>query len=158
MLKGLKLGASVCNFGTKMQLGGRHLRTIVDPDPEVSNYDRVPVNFKTQSYPLPLLFRFGISYERGFGSLGEILVALDVNHPSHATESINMGLEYGFGNMFYVRTGYSNMYERDSISGMTFGGGIDIYRRGRLGIRIDYAWSDWGIFDNAQRFSLGLIF
>lgn len=158
MLKGLRLGASVCNFGTKIQMNGRHLRTIVDPDPTIESYDRVPVNYKTQSYPLPLLFRMGISYERTFGSLGEILIAIDVNHPSHATESINLGMEYGFGNMFYLRGGYTNMYERNSISGMTLGGGIDIYRRGRMGIRIDYAWSDWGILDNAQRFSLGLIF
>ncbi len=158
MLKGLKLGASVCNFGTKIQFDGRHLRTIVDPDETIESYDRVPVNYKTQSFPLPLLFRFGISYERSLGALGEILVALDVNHPSHATESINMGLEYGFGNMFYMRAGFTNLYERDSISGLTLGGGIDLFRRGRMGIRIDYAWSDWGILDNAQRFSLGLIF
>ena len=158
MVKGLKLGASVCNFGTKIQLSGRHLRTIVDPDPTVENYDRVPVNYKTQSFPLPLLFRFGISYEHGFSSMGNILLAMDVKHPSYATESINLGLEYGFGNMFYLRTGYSNLYERDGISGMTFGGGIDIYRHGLMGVRVDYAWSDWGILNNAQRFSIGLVF
>jgi len=158
MVKGLKLGASVCNFGNKIQMNGRHLRTIVDPDETIESYDRVPVNYKTQSYPLPLLFRLGISYEHNLGSLGEFLVALDVNHPSHATESLNIGMEYGFANMFYLRSGYTNMYERDGISGLTLGGGIDVYRRSRTGIRIDYAWSDWGILDNAQRFSLGLIF
>ncbi|MBD3288878.1 PorV/PorQ family protein, partial [candidate division KSB1 bacterium] len=158
MVKGLKLGASVCNFGTKIQFSGRHLTTIVDPDETIENYDRVPVNYKVQAFPLPLLFRLGISYERTFGSFGEILIALDVNHPSHATESINVGFEYGFANMFYLRTGYTNMYERDSISGATFGGGIDLYKRGYMGVRVDYAWSDWGILDNAQRFSLGLIF
>ena len=104
------------------------------------------------------MFRFGISYERALGAMGSILLAVDVNHPSHATESLNMGMVYGFGNMFYLRTGYTNMYERDSISGMTFGGGIDVFRRGAMGVRIDYAWADWGILEQAQRFSIGLAF
>jgi len=158
MLEGLRLGASMSNFGNEIQLGGRDLRDTVDPDDRVANFDRVPVNYKTGSYPLPLLFRVGISYEKTMGPFGNVLLALDVNHPSNATESINFGAEYGFGNMFYVRGGYENTLERDRINGMTFGGGVNLYKRGSMGIRIDYAWSDWGILENSQRFSLGLLF
>ena len=158
MLKGLRLGSSISNFGNEIQLSGRHLTTIVDPDPRVENFDRVPVNYKTSSYPLPLLFRVGISYEKELGTLGNFMVAMDVNHPSNTTESINFGAEYGFAKMFYLRAGYQNLYERDSINGPTFGGGIDYYLRGRMGIRVDYSWSDWGVLKNAQRFSLGLVF
>lgn len=157
-LKGLRLGASICNFGNKITLKGRHLQTIVDPDEGIDNFDRVPVNYKTDAYPLPLLFRAGISYQREFGPFGSLLLAMDVTHPSHTTEGINLGMEYGFANMFYLRGGYENMGERDHISGMTFGGGIELFQRGRMGVRVDYAWSDWGVLDNAQRFSVGLIF
>ena len=158
MLKGLKIGASMCNFGSEITLDGRHLTTIVDPDIQVQNFDRVPVNYKTGEYQLPLLFRVGISYERAFGSLGKALFAVDVNHPSNTTESINLGFEYGFANMFYLRSGYQNMFERDGINGLTLGGGVDYYLRGRTGIRLDYSWSDWGLLENAQRFSLGIKF
>jgi hypothetical protein len=158
VVKGLRLGACVSNFGSKVELRGRHIRTIVDPDLGVENYDRVPVNYKTGEFSLPLLFRVGISYERKFGSFGQVLVAMDVNHPSFATESINLGMEYGFANMFYLRAGYENLFERDNINGLTFGGGIDIVRHGMMGIRVDYCWADWGVLDNAQRFSLGLVF
>ena len=158
MLKGLRIGACVSNFGTKIEMRGRHIRTIVDPDEGVENYDRVPVNYKTGQFSLPLLFRVGISYERQLGQFGQVLLATDVNHPSFATESINLGMEYGFANMFYLRAGYENLFERDNINGLTLGGGLEYYRRGRMGFRIDYAWADWGVFDNAQRFSLGLIF
>ncbi len=157
-VKGLKLGASISNFGSKIQLHGRQLTTIVDPDKKVANFDRVPVDYKVGSYPLPLLFRFGLSYDRSLGKFGDILVALDVNHPSNATESISLGMEYGFGKMFYLRGGYQNLFEKDSINGLTLGGGIDYFFKGRMGIRIDYAWSDWGILDSSQRFSLGLVF
>jgi hypothetical protein len=158
MLEGLRLGASMCNFGNEIQLGGSDLRDTIDPDEEVANYDRVPVDLKTGSYPLPLLFRVGISYENTLGAFGNVLLSMDVNHPSNATESINFGIEYGYGNMFYLRGGYQNLFERDSINGMTFGGGINIYKLGSMGLRIDYAWSDWGILENAQRFSVGVLF
>lgn len=158
LVKGLRLGACVSNFGSKIELRGRHIRTIVDPDEGVENYDRVPVNYKTGQYSLPLLFRVGISYERHLGSLGKVLVSMDVNHPSFATESINLGMEYGFANMFYLRGGCESLFERDHINGLTMGGGIDLYRRGMMGVRVDYCWADWGVLDNAQRFSLGLVF
>jgi hypothetical protein len=158
MLKGLSLGASVSNFGSDIQMSGRHLTTVVDPDPLVQNFDRVPVNYKTSAYSLPLLFRVGLAYRRNFGALGSITVAGDVNHPSNATESINLGAEYGFANMFYLRAGYENLYERYHQNGLTFGGGVEYYRRGLMGFRVDYSWSDWGIMDNTQRFSLALLF
>jgi len=154
----LRLGASMSNFGTEIRLQGRRLRTTVDPDKKVENFDRVPVDYRTGAYPLPLLFRFGISYERDWGKLGNVIIALDLNHPSNTTESICMGLEYGMAGMFYLRGGSENMFERDGINGLTLGGGIDYQMPGSMGIRIDYAWSDWGILESAQRFSVGVIF
>jgi hypothetical protein len=157
-LKGLQLGASMSNFGSDIQLQGRHLTTTVDPDPLVANFDRVPVNYKVLAYALPLLFRVGLAYEQEFGQYTRALVALDVNHPSNTTESINLGMEVGIGDMFYFRGGYENMFEQDAINGLTLGGGIDYYQRGSWGIRIDYAWSDWDILDKTQRFSVGIRF
>lgn len=158
MLKGLRLGASVSNFGSDIQMAGRHLTTVVDPDAAVQNFDRVPVNYKVASYSLPLLFRVGLAYTRSLGSFGVLTVAGDVNHPSNTTESINLGAEYGFANMFYVRAGYENLYERDHKNGLTVGGGVEYFRRGMMGFRVDYSWADWGILTNTQRFSLGLMF
>ncbi len=158
MLKGLRIGASVSNFGSDIRMAGRHLTTVVDPDAAVQNFDRVPVNYKVGSYSLPLLFRVGLAYTRTLGAFGTLTVAGDVNHPSNTTESINLGAEYGFANMFYLRGGYENLYERDHQNGVTFGGGVEYLRRGMMGFRVDYSWSDWGILKSTQRFSLGLMF
>jgi len=158
MLKGLRLGASVSNFGSDIQMSGRHLTTVVDPDAAVQNFDRVPVNYKVGSYSLPLLFRVGLAYSRDLGAFGQLTLAGDVNHPSNTTESINLGAEYGFANMFYLRAGYENLYERDHQNGLTVGGGVEYFRRGLMGFRVDYSWSDWGILNSTQRFSLGLMF
>jgi len=157
-LKGLHLGASMSNFGSDIRLEGRHLTTIVDPDPLVENFDRVPVNYKVGAYALPLLFRVGLAYEQGIGEYMRALLAVDVNHPSNTTESINVGMEVAVADMFYFRGGYENMFERDAINGLTLGGGFDYFQRGSWGIRIDYAWSDWGILEKTQRFSVGIRF
>jgi hypothetical protein len=158
MLKGLQLGLAMCNFGNEIGLRGRDLDTSVDPDAENENIDRVPAEYKTGTYPLPLLFRFGIAYERSFGRLGTALVTMDVNHPANSTESINLGAEYGFAGLFYLRGGYANLFEKEKINGLTLGGGLDYHRRGSMGFRIDYAYGDWGILEASHRFSIGIVF
>lgn len=158
MLKGLRIGANMSNFGSKMKLNGRNLRTIKDPDETLSNYDRVPVDYTTSAYPLPLLFRFGISYERKFGTYSNLLVSTDVLHPNNRTESISLGAEYGFADMFFLRAGYQNLFERDTINGLTLGGGVAYGIRGAMNFKLDYSWSEWGILQNVQRFTLAVVF
>jgi hypothetical protein len=158
LLNGLKVGVSMSNFGNEISLYGRNLDSTVDPDPENENIDKVPVSYKTGAYPLPLLFRFGLSYEKNLGSLGNALITMDLNHPSNSTESINLGAEYGLGGTFFIRGGYENLFEKDHVNGLTFGGGVDYVKPGSIGYRIDYAYTDWGILENSHRFSIGFIF
>lgn len=159
VVKGLRLGFSMSNFGTSIQLSGRDLDNIVNPDATVSTYDRVPVQYITQPAPLPLLFRAGISYSKKIGRFGSILISTDVNHPSDARESVDLGAELGFGNMFYLRGGYNHLFEMNSQSGLTLGAGIDWYNTQQtFGAKIDYSWADWGILNSTQQFSVGIIF
>lgn len=158
IIKGLKLGISMNNFGNEISLYGRNLDSTIDPDDKNENVDRVPVSYKTGSYALPLLFRVGICYEQNLGALGSALVTMDLNHPSNSTESINMGAEYGLGGTFFIRGGYANMFEKDHINGLTVGGGVDYQNPGSVGYRIDYAFTDWGVLENSHRFSVGFVF
>jgi hypothetical protein len=157
-LEGLRLGISMSNFGTSLQLGGNNLSTTTSPDRTIQTFDRAPVQYETSEGSLPVLFRAGVAYEIAFGELGTALISADVNHPSNATESINTGIELGFQNMFYVRGGYSSLFERDRVSGLTLGAGID-WRPDEqsFGVRVDYGWADWGILQSVQRLTLGII-
>lgn len=156
--EGLRLGMSMSNYGGELSLSGRDLDTTVDPDLENDGVWRVPVTYKTGGYPLPLLFRFGLSYQQHLGALGSVIMATDLNHPSNSTESINLGIEYNYAGIFFLRAGYENLYEKDAINGLTLGGGVDYLMPGKIGFRVDYAFSDWGPFESAHRFSLGLTF
>ena len=158
MLQGLRLGACMSNFGTAMKLTGSHLRTIKDPDETLTNYDRVPVDYTTSAYELPLSFRFGASYETMLGKYNKFSISTDVLHPNNRTESICLGMEYAFADMFYFRGGYQNLFERDSINGLTFGGGVQYSIRGSMVFNVDYSWADWGVLKNVQQFTVSVAF
>jgi hypothetical protein len=157
-LDGLAIGFSMSNFGTELGLSGRDLASTVDPDAENSNIDRVPVSFDADSYPLPVLFRAGIAYERPLPAGQSLLLTSDLSHPSHAPEHVNVGVEYGIGGLLYLRAGWQRLAEGDTEGGATYGAGIDWYRVGQVGLRVDYVYSDWGALQNAQRISVGLSF
>ena len=79
-------------------------------------------------------------------------------HPTNTTESINLGVELGFKDMFFVRSGYNNLFEENAENGLTLGVGIDMLLQKRWVMRFDYAYADWGILGYTSRISLGLVF
>lgn len=157
-VEGMKLGMSISNFGGQIRLDGRDLDTVLDPNENVTTIDNVPVSYKVGSYPLPQIFRAGISYSKQLGSFSEVTLTTDLLHPSNSTESMGFGIEYGFAGTVFLRGGYENAFEDTGINGLTLGGGIDYQTPTSLGFRIDYAYSDWGILESVHRFSLGLVF
>jgi len=157
-IKGLQMGMSISNFGGEIRLRGRDLDSTIDPDEDNENVDRVPSTYKTESFPLPILFRAGISYKRELGEWGSLLGSLDVQHPTNTTESISTGFEYGFKGIFFLRVGYENLFEEHAENGMTYGAGIDYFLSRTLGFRLDYAYADWGMLDKSSRISVGLVF
>lgn len=156
-LEGLRIGSSITNFGGDIRLTGRNLRTTVDPDPQNSNFDRVPVYYDTKAFPLPQTFRFGLAYEKQFGR-NSIMTTADVMHPSNTTESLSFGAEYAYSNLLFLRAGYQNLLERDAQNGLTVGAGLKYKLRNRSEFIFDYAWSDWGVLKQSHRISLGFGF
>jgi hypothetical protein len=155
-LPGLTIGSSISNFGADISLSGKNLSNIIDPDPDNRGIENIPVNYRTDASPLPQIFRFGLSYETPLPGRGNLTTAVDLMHPTGATESMNMGIEYGFNNLIFFRVGYLNRFERNSINGLTFGGGIQYTLKDRSDFVFDYAYSDWGILDKVHRLSLGV--
>ncbi|MCZ6819512.1 MAG: PorV/PorQ family protein, partial [Calditrichaeota bacterium] len=93
--EGLQMGFSISNFGSDMRLSGRDLRNVLDPDILNDGVEKIPVSYDTDSFSLPLLFRFGISYKRPVLSENtDLIVAVDLLHPNNDEESINVGAEY----------------------------------------------------------------
>ena len=155
-LRGMAIGASISNFGPDMRLGGKNLTNIIDPDVVNRGIENIPVEFKTDAYPLPQIFRFGLAYETPLPGRGNLVTTVSLLHPTGSTESMNVGVEYGFSNLIFFRAGYQNLFERDAINGLTLGGGLQFTLRDRSRFAFDYAFSDWGILQNVHRISLGI--
>lgn len=157
-LDGLSLGASISNFGNDMRLEGRDLIRPFDEDQQNYSNDKLNVILKTDEFSLPLLFRFGMAYEATLLSDHGFKIAADLIHPSNNVESMNIGIEYGFRNILFLRGGYQSLFDDKSEAGLTLGLGVRNPLSDFLDIEFNYAYSDWGKLKSVQRFSIDLRF
>ena len=157
---GLTMGMNISNFGTKMRMIGRDMLTQTDIDPKAyGNNANINAYLETDRYDLPLMMRVGISMDvlKGTGN-SNLLLALDAVHPNDDVESLNLGGEYVFNKMYSLRAGYKSLFAKDANEGLSFGTGIKYRLAEEMVIVVDYAYLDFGVFDNVQTFTLGLCF
>ena len=155
---GLHIGASVSNFGTRAKFDGRDLRIQYDQDPrKFGDNGSLPASLFTENFPLPVLFRVGVSMPFTFGEDHKLTVVLDAFHPSDNPESVSMGTEYTFMNTFSLRGGYQQLFLQDSEVGLTLGAGVQ-YQMPDYRLSFDYAWADHGRLEKTHRFTLGVLF
>ncbi len=150
--RSIKLAATVRNFGPNVKYIDEELITRYDAENDTS-YSQI---YAGKEYPLPQIFNIGIS---GYLISGDeslvmdsesqtLLVSFDMVQPRDFDQQYNLGLEYGFKNILFLRGGYKINYDSESFS---LGFGIAYSN-----IRVDYAYSDFGDYlDSVHRFSLG---
>ncbi|MCU0412309.1 MAG: PorV/PorQ family protein, partial [Bacteroidetes bacterium] len=157
--EGITLGMSVSNFGTKMQMQGNNALVVYDPDPEGSgNNGKIPANLATEEWELPLNFRVGLAYNVPMAGLGKLTLAVDAAHPSDNYESLNVGGEYVFNDLLYLRGGWRSLGIQDAEDGYTLGLGVKQYVLGNIQFSLDYAYQDYGRLTNIQKVTLGIGF
>lgn len=157
--RGMTIGMSISNFGNKMQMIGSDTQIPVDiaPDKEGNN-SKIVGNMRTERWSLPLIFRFGVAMNVIDNYNYRWTVAMDAMHPNDNTEYVNIGTEYALKNMVFLRCGYKNLFMKDSEEGLTLGAGLAYSLVGNFRLKIDYAFADFGLLENVQRFSLALEF
>jgi len=151
----MKLGMSISNFGTDIKFSGKDLLSRVDLDEEtIGHNENIVSNLKTEDWPLPLFFRVGLAMDVLRSSNSRLTVAADAFRPSDNTEIVNLGTEFAFNEMVFLRAGYKSLFRDDSEEGLTFGAGLN-YRMGTAGAwGLDYAFMDFGVFESIHMFSL----
>ncbi|MEN8191296.1 MAG: PorV/PorQ family protein [Bacteroidota bacterium] len=157
-LEGLNIGTSISNFGSDMKMDGRDLVRAFDADSKNYSNDKLNVSLKTDSFPLPLIFRFGLSYQFMIGSRNGFTFAADMVHPSNNNIYVNSGFEFNFSNLIQLRLGYESLFDQTSEKGLTAGFGIVNPFENTIAFTINYAYSDWGRLGYVQRFSVNIGF
>ncbi len=156
VLNELRLAASICNFGTKMKMQGRD--AILVAQVGGANGNLINTDIELDEYDLPLVFRVGIAADVIKSDESRLTAAVDAVHPNDNTEYLNTGLEYGWNETVFLRGGWKSLFERDTEQGFTAGLGLRYRMGGVLGLRVDYAYQDWGRLTSVQYLSLGVEF
>jgi hypothetical protein len=112
------------------------------------------VTYEQIGFELPLTFVLGVSMDVMdlFGEYPDysLNIGADMLHPRDWGEQYNLGAEFSFMDMLFLRAGYKfNAY----AEGLNAGIGI-----GLAGVRIDYSYSENELYDMVNRASAGFSF
>ncbi len=155
----MRLGMSICNFGTDLQMDGRDLLQRIDLDPDgLGNNEAVVSKLKTEVWPLPLFFRVGLAGEVVKSQAVRVTLLADALRPSDNTETIQAGCEAALYERVFLRAGYKSMFREDAEEGPAFGCGVRLPVGGNASWRADYAYADYGILQSIQTIAVGIDF
>lgn len=138
-----KVDVLAFDFGTLYKTGYKSLAFGMS----IRNFSQ-ELKFQNEGFQLPLTFKIGISMNAmdlilPDQNMHSLLVAVDAVHNRDYPEQINLGLEYGFDNLIFVRGGY--MFNNDE-HGITGGIGIQ-----RFGFAFDYSYTPFTVFKDVHR-------
>jgi len=155
---GLRIGASLVNFGTKGAFDGTDLRVRYDLDESrYGDNASLPASLVTDQFALPIVFRVGLGYPLRIDNGNVLDVAVEAINPSDNSPAINLGAEWFYREVFALRAGYAGLFQTDSDFGLTFGAGVVWDGLGN-DFRVDYSWADHLRLGGVQRVTLGFAF
>lgn len=126
---GFRFGMSILNFG---------------PD----------IKFISEEYALPINFLFGAAMEPINSDRHVLTIAFNTIKATDAEQKLRIGTEYCYNKLIALRGGYKFGLDEESWS---VGGGLKLIIA-NYNLRIDYAYSDFGILGSRNLIALGLSF
>jgi len=155
---GLKLGMSVANFGTPLQYDGKDLTKVYDGDETTSgNNGKIPVNYKTDDWDLPIFFRVGVAMDAYRDDMNALVVTADAMRPSNHNESVNLGTEYVWNDMISLRAGYKDLFRGETDEGFAAGFGVAYPIMGYR-LKFDGSYSQRERFGDVMIYSVSIQF
>ena len=113
------------------------------------------VKYEKEGFQLPLTFKIGIflnafDFLPSLEKYHKLNIAIDAVHPRSYPEFINIGGEYVFMDMIFLRAGYIS---NQDVYDFTAGIGFEYF-----GLALDYSYMPFSVFDNVNRFSVKFSF
>jgi len=142
--------ATVFDFGTLYNTGYRSLKIGMS----IQNIGSDMV-FIDDAVKLPTVFRVGMSMNLYESGNHLVMTAGDFSHPPDNTERASWGMEYGFKEFFFLRSGYQFKYDLERYSA---GLGFKLATSLNSEARFDYAYTDMSSLPGIHRFSVDFRF
>ena len=166
--RGLKIGMSISNFGGKMTMRGTDQMTKSDIDEVIEGNPDKEARLETEAWPIPLVFRFGMSMDAYNIGSNRLTCNLDFNDPRDVNPYGTFGAEYAWANQVFLRCGLiyrSEDYDEARLKSyeeleliykvkLAFGAGVRFRIPGLASkVRLDYSYTDLGILTNSHSVS-----
>ncbi len=144
-IQGLNVGIAVRNIGPEMQFEGSNL--IVSANAANSLRGSQSYLVQAAAFPLPSSMEIGIGYTRKLDDKNNVLVGAMFRNNNYEDDEYNVGLEYNFNDLVFVRGGYTFAPQVDKdatgakgyIYDYTLGAGVH-YEVGGVDLAFDYAY------------------
>ena len=157
-VEGLNIGMSISNFGTEMKLDGKDLLRPIDIDGAYNyNNSTITSNLSTDKWELPLIFTVGLSWKFDLWNDFSLTTAGDAVIPSNENTYLNVGGELQWKDIFFARVGRNSFLKENAEEGLTFGTGVKYELLG-LKLAVEYAFLDFGVWNNLNRYSITIGF
>ncbi len=143
------------DFGVLYKTGFRSLNLAMS----VRNFSQ-ELQYVDENFELPLTFNVGVSMNMLdlAGNINQnthaFHLSVEANRPRDFDEQLKVGGEYTLMNILSLRAGYT--FPTDE-QGINLGGGLK-YATSGIGFGINYAFTDFGVFDAVHRLGVNLSF
>lgn len=156
ILNEFRIGASISNFGTKMKLDGRDILRVLQVGAGGAN--QISTKIELDEFDLPLMFRVGVAADLLKQDDMMFTLAIDAVHPNDHSEYLNIGGEFSWNDIVFIRGGYTSLLEKDTEKGLSLGMGLKYGLLGSIKLKVDYAYQDYNRLQDVHYLSFGIIF
>ena len=147
-LNNLRIGMALSNLGGQMKLSGSDLSIQYATNPDYPT-KVIRAELSTDEWDIPLLFRFGVATEILKNETHRLTLSSEIMDSRDFLYRLAFGGEWALRELIFLRGGYKFNTDEDHL---TLGGGVKFNLLNK-NMRLDYAYSSFGVFDYAQRFS-----
>lgn len=143
-INGLTIGASISNFGGKMQMDGVNSQYFLDVDPtSEGNNEDVASRIYMDKWDLPLSFRVGVKIPAIKKDNLELLLLSEAQQTNDNDLNLDSGTELSYLSntvKFHARAGYKDLLLGNKVdSHFTYGAGFILNTANGLAIGVDFA-------------------
>lgn len=157
----LSIAAVIKNIGTNMVYSGPDLQTRTSVPNTNLGSPNGTYEIVAEPFQIPSYFELGLSYRYGIDEQNNILMGSTFTANNALEDKLNLGLEYTYMNMFFLRGGYNLLMENtnQSVFGFTAGAGVDYKLAEDIGVVFDYAFQNVNEFPTSNHiFTVKLAF
>lgn len=158
---GLRFGVALKNLGPSMKFSGQDLEQFFQPPGTPSGTQSEPRTIELADFELPTALSLGLSYDFKLDKTNNLMLHGTFQNNSFATDDYNLGVEYNYNKLIYLRGGYqfTNDNQDDRLfTGPSFGAGFNYAASSNFNIGFDYAYRVTDKFSANQFFTINLGF